>query len=77
MITWDADTMSTGIPMIDAQHKMLFQKFNEFSATFSISPESSIPGSRWRTSGFSPVLCNLAFWTGGELHGSIQVSGCR
>ncbi len=41
MITWNADTMSTGIPMIDAQHKMLFQKFNEFSATFSISPESA------------------------------------
>jgi len=41
MIVWDANTMSTGISMIDAQHKMLFEKFNEFSATFSISPEAA------------------------------------
>ena len=34
MITWD-DSMSTGVPLIDAQHKMLFQKFNEFSETLS------------------------------------------
>lgn len=30
MIIWD-DAMSTGVAIIDAQHKMLFQKFNEFS----------------------------------------------
>ncbi len=30
MITWD-ESMSTGVALIDAQHKMLFQKFNEFS----------------------------------------------
>ena len=34
MITWD-DSMSTGVALIDAQHKMLFQKFNEFSETIS------------------------------------------
>ena len=34
MIIWD-DSMSTGIPIIDAQHKMLFQKFNEFSKAIS------------------------------------------
>jgi len=34
MITWD-ESMSTGIPLLDAQHKMLFQKFNEFSAAIS------------------------------------------
>jgi hemerythrin len=31
MIIWDEDTMSTGIPIIDAQHKKLFKKFNDFS----------------------------------------------
>jgi hemerythrin len=31
MIIWDENTMSTGIPEIDAQHKKLFEKFNEFS----------------------------------------------
>jgi hemerythrin len=35
MIIWDEETMSTGMPMIDAQHKMLFQKFNEFSTAIS------------------------------------------
>ena len=35
MIVWDEATMSTGLPMIDAQHKMLFQKFNEFSTAMS------------------------------------------
>jgi hemerythrin len=30
MITWD-ESMSTGVALIDAQHKMIFQKFNEFS----------------------------------------------
>lgn len=30
MITWD-ESMSTGVALLDAQHKMLFQKFNEFS----------------------------------------------
>jgi hemerythrin len=34
MIIWD-DSMSTGVPRIDAQHKMLFQKFNEFSEAIS------------------------------------------
>lgn len=34
MITWN-ESMSTGIPQIDEQHKMLFQKFNEFSAAMS------------------------------------------
>ena len=34
MIIWD-DSMSTGIPRLDTQHKMLFQKFNEFSATLA------------------------------------------
>ncbi len=34
MITWD-DSMSTGVQIIDAQHKMLFQKFNEFSEAIS------------------------------------------
>jgi hemerythrin len=35
MIIWDEHTMSTGIPRIDTQHKMLFQKFNEFSEAIS------------------------------------------
>ena len=34
MIVWD-ESMSTGIAMIDEQHKMLFQKFSEFSAAIS------------------------------------------
>jgi hemerythrin len=34
MITYD-DSMSTRVPQIDAQHKMLFQKFNEFSDVIS------------------------------------------
>ncbi len=34
MITWD-DSMSTGVPAIDAQHKVLFQKFNELSEALS------------------------------------------
>jgi len=34
MITWD-ENMSTGLPLIDAQHKMLFDKFNEFSTNIS------------------------------------------
>jgi hemerythrin len=36
MITWD-DSMSTGVLRIDTQHKMLFQKFNEFSEAISES----------------------------------------
>ena len=32
MLIWD-DSMSTGVPLLDEQHKMLFQKFNEFSET--------------------------------------------
>ena len=35
MIAWDPDTMSTGLPLIDAQHKMLFEKFNELSERIS------------------------------------------
>jgi len=34
MIIWD-DSMSTGMAVIDEQHKMLFQKFNEFSEAIS------------------------------------------
>jgi hemerythrin len=34
MIIWD-DSMSMGVSIIDAQHKMLFQKFNEFSEAIS------------------------------------------
>jgi hemerythrin len=34
MITWD-ESMSTSVALIDAQHKMLFQKFNEFSEAIS------------------------------------------
>ena len=40
MITWD-DSMSTGVSLIDAQHKMLFQKFNEFSDAISVSRSKS------------------------------------
>jgi hemerythrin len=31
MITWDETTMATGVAELDAQHKKLFEKFNEFS----------------------------------------------
>ena len=31
MIIWDEETMGTGLPIIDAQHKKLFKEFNEFS----------------------------------------------
>jgi len=31
MIIWDEATMGTGVPELDAQHKKLFEKFNEFS----------------------------------------------
>jgi hemerythrin len=34
MIVWD-DSMSTGVAMIDEQHKMLFQSFNDFSEALS------------------------------------------
>lgn len=34
MIIWD-QSMSTGVEFIDEQHKMLFQKFNDFSAASS------------------------------------------
>jgi hemerythrin len=34
MITW-TESMSTGVALLDAQHKMLFQKFNEFSDAIS------------------------------------------
>lgn len=36
MITWD-DSMSTGVPTIDAQHKVLIQKFNELAEALSDS----------------------------------------
>jgi len=35
MIVWDAETMSTGLALIDAQHRMLFDKFNELSGRIS------------------------------------------
>jgi hemerythrin len=35
MIVWDNATMKTGVSIIDEQHKMLFQKFNEFSEAIS------------------------------------------
>ncbi|CAG0989915.1 Bacteriohemerythrin [Anaerolineales bacterium] len=31
MIIWDEETMGTGVAELDAQHKKLFEKFNEFS----------------------------------------------
>lgn len=34
MIIWD-DSMRTGVTILDEQHKMLFQKFNEFSEALS------------------------------------------
>ena len=34
MIIWD-ESMGTGVSLLDAQHKMLFQKFNEFSGALS------------------------------------------
>ncbi len=34
MIVWD-ESMSTGVSLLDSQHKMLFQKFNEFSEALS------------------------------------------
>ena len=35
MIVWDEATMKTGIVIIDLQHKMLFQKFNELTRVLS------------------------------------------
>jgi hemerythrin len=35
MIVWDESTMKTGVSLIDEQHKMLFQKFNDFSEAMS------------------------------------------
>lgn len=35
MIVWDDATMKTGVQLIDAQHKMLFQKFNDLSEALS------------------------------------------
>ena len=43
MITW-YDSMSTGLPRIDAQHKMLFQKFNEFSDAISHATSQEAAG---------------------------------
>ena len=43
MIVWD-DSMSTGVPRIDAQHKMLFQKFNEFSDAISQATSQEAAG---------------------------------
>ncbi len=34
MIVWD-ESMSTGVAMIDEQHKMLFQSFNQFAEALS------------------------------------------
>jgi hemerythrin len=44
MIIWDEDTMSTGIPMIDAQHKKLFKEFNEFSEAISQKKTKEVAG---------------------------------
>jgi len=41
MIHWDDDTMSTGVALIDEQHKMLFEKFNELSERISEGGASS------------------------------------
>ena len=41
MITWD-ENMSTGLPLIDAQHKMLFDKFNEFSTSISVEAATNV-----------------------------------
>ena len=35
MIVWDDATMKTGVSIVDEQHKMLFQKFNELSDAIS------------------------------------------
>jgi hemerythrin len=43
MITWD-DSMSTGVSLIDAQHRMLFQKFNELSEAISGPMSQEIAG---------------------------------
>jgi hemerythrin len=34
MLTWD-DSMSTGLPQIDAQHKEIIEKYNELSAALT------------------------------------------
>jgi hemerythrin len=39
MIVWE-ETMSTGIPLLDIQHKTLFERFNEFS--LSIAGDSHV-----------------------------------
>ena len=44
MMIWD-DSMSTGIPRIDDQHKTLFQKFNELSEAISSNRSREVAGS--------------------------------
>ncbi len=44
MIIWD-DTMSTGLPDIDAQHKMIIKKFNQFSEAMSSSDARKVADS--------------------------------
>jgi len=43
MITWD-DSMSIGVARIDAQHKMLFQKFNELSEAIAGPRSKEVAG---------------------------------
>jgi len=44
MIVWDEETMSTGVSMIDEQHKKLFAKFNEFSEAISKKNSNLVEG---------------------------------
>ncbi len=43
MITWD-DTMRTGLSDLDAQHKMIIKKFNQFSEAMSGSDAREVAG---------------------------------
>lgn len=52
MITWD-DSMSTGLPEIDSQHKMIIEKFNELSTAIEERRGRSAAG---------PILDFLQFY---------------
>ena len=43
MITWD-DNMRTGLPDLDAQHKMIIKKFNQFSEAVSSLDARKVAG---------------------------------
>jgi hemerythrin len=43
MITWD-DSMTTGLPEIDEQHKEIIKKFNEFSEAMSSQQGRDVAG---------------------------------